>query len=234
MSTTIRSRTRRDGFRLPPGERLRAVSGSRHAPTLLPDEPSSVLRRLVPARRPRRTAGARRAHPGLHVQPPGPVSFYDRDHGARDGSPAAAVDRRPSRAGRAIDLEGGPIRVLCFPRVFGYGFNPICVWFCHGPSGELRAILYEVSNTFGEWHDYLVRSDPRTSIGNERGASVRTVFDKELLRLPVHRHGRHVRLHDPRARRAGLGGGAGIRRRAAGCWSPPSARGACPSPAAPC
>ncbi len=113
----------------------------------------------------------------------GAVSFWDADHGARDGSPLRPwLEGHLAKAG--IDLEGGPIRILCFPRVFGYGFNPISVWFCHGPDGDLRALLYEVSNTFGEWHDYLVPVTPADVTTNERGASVRTRFAKELFVSP--------------------------------------------------
>ena len=120
---------------------------------------------------------------GFTYNRPGPVSFWDRDHGARDGSPLRPwIERHLEQAG--VDLEGGPIRILCFPRVFGYGFNPISVWFCHGPDGDLRAILYEVSNTFGEWHDYLVPVAPGDVVTNGHGASVRTSFAKELYVSP--------------------------------------------------
>ena len=106
------------------------------------------------------------------------LSLHDRDHGARDGSPLRSwIDARLAEAG--IDLEGGPVRLLCFPRVLGYVFNPLTVWFCHGPEGALRAILYEVSNTFGETHGYLVPLRP----GDDR-AVIRTECDKELFVSP--------------------------------------------------
>ena len=121
--------------------------------------------------------------PASALNRPAPVSFHDADHGARDGSPLRPwIEERLAEAD--IDLDGGPVRILAFPRVFGYAFNPISVWFCHGPDGELRAILYEVSNTFGEWHDYLVPVSPGDVTGNDRGHSVRTIFDKELFVSP--------------------------------------------------
>lgn len=81
--------------------------------------------------------------------------FSDRDHGPRDGRPLRPwIDAHLADAG--IDLEGGPVRLLCFPRVLGYVFNPLSIWFCHHRDGSLRALLYEVSNTFGERHSYLV------------------------------------------------------------------------------
>jgi len=106
------------------------------------------------------------------------VSLRDRDHGARDGSSLRPwIEARLAEAG--IDLEGGPVRLLCFPRVLGYVFNPLSVWFCHGPEGDLRAIVYEVSNTFGETHDYLVPVDR-----DDDRAVIRSEFDKELFVSP--------------------------------------------------
>ena len=85
----------------------------------------------------------------------GLFSFHDSDHGPRDGSPLRPwIEARLADAG--IELDGGPVRLLCFPRVLGYVFNPLTVWFCHGRDGVLRAVLYEVSNTRGERHGYVV------------------------------------------------------------------------------
>jgi hypothetical protein len=81
--------------------------------------------------------------------------FCDKDHGPGDGRPLRGwVEGHLAEAG--IDLGGGAIRLLCFPRVLGYVFNPLTVYFCYRPSGHLAAILYEVNNTFGERHTYLV------------------------------------------------------------------------------
>jgi uncharacterized protein len=82
-------------------------------------------------------------------------SFHDRDHGARQNEPLKPqIEAKLGEAG--IDLAGGRIRLLCFPRILGYVFNPLSVYFCHHRDGSLRAILYEVSNTFGEQHGYLI------------------------------------------------------------------------------
>ena len=55
----------------------------------------------------------------------------------------------------------GPIRLLTHCRYFGYVFNPVCFWFCHDREGRVRAILAEVSNTFGERHDYVLPAAAR-------------------------------------------------------------------------
>ncbi|WP_420383685.1 DUF1365 domain-containing protein [Novosphingobium sp.] len=80
--------------------------------------------------------------------------FYDRDHGDGTDRPLRAqAEALLTRAG--ID-HGGPIQILTMPRLLGFAFNPLIVWFCHDRSGELRAIIYEVHNTFGERHSYVL------------------------------------------------------------------------------
>jgi DUF1365 family protein len=89
---------------------------------------------------------------------PGLFSFYDRDHGDGSGAPLRPwVESHLTAAG--IDLKGGPIRLLCYPRTLGYVFNPISIYFCYRPDQSLAAILYEVTNTFHERHSYLMAVD---------------------------------------------------------------------------
>ena len=87
------------------------------------------------------------------------LSFHDRDHGDGSGDHLRPQVERMLR-GAGIDIDGGPIRLLAMPRVLGYVFNPLSVYFCHRPWGDLAAILYEVSNTFGQRHSYLIPVDP--------------------------------------------------------------------------
>ena len=65
----------------------------------------------------------------------------------------AQVEGLLAEAGLA---HGGPIRMLAMPQILGRSFNPLSVYFCHRPDGTLSAILYEVNNTFGERHSYLI------------------------------------------------------------------------------
>jgi hypothetical protein len=85
----------------------------------------------------------------------GLITLRTTDHGDRSGRPLRGqIERHLAEAG--IDIAGGPIRLLTMPRILGYGFNPISVFFCHTPDGTLAALLYEVTNTFRERHSYLV------------------------------------------------------------------------------
>jgi hypothetical protein len=81
------------------------------------------------------------------------LSFHDKDHGPGEDL-RGWIEGHLQAAGLAPD--GGPIQVLCMPRMFGYVFNPISIWFCWRKDGSLSAILYEVRNTFGQAHSYLI------------------------------------------------------------------------------
>jgi DUF1365 family protein len=93
------------------------------------------------------------------------LSFDPGVHGAADGSPLRPwVESILRDAG--VVLEGGPICLLAFPRILGYVFDPISVWYCHGPEDDLRAVIYEVRNTFGDRHSYVV-AVPRHGFSHE-------------------------------------------------------------------
>jgi uncharacterized protein len=82
-------------------------------------------------------------------------SFYEADHGARDGSSLSQFAQRCA-AEHGVDLTGGRVLLLCYPRLLGYAFNPLSVYFCYRASGGLALIIYEVRNTFGDIHAYVL------------------------------------------------------------------------------
>src|SRR5262249_34445913 len=88
---------------------------------------------------------------------PGLCAFRDRDHGGGTGRLRAWAGRTLQAAGIADD--GGPVRLLCLPRVLGYAFNPLSVYFSHRRDETLTGIIYEVNNTFGQRHAYVVPAD---------------------------------------------------------------------------
>lgn len=81
------------------------------------------------------------------------VSFHDDDFGPRDGSDLRDWFRREASQ-FGVDLTGGRVELLAFPRILGYTFNPIAVWFGYDASETLAFVLYEVHNTFGQDHRY--------------------------------------------------------------------------------
>lgn len=85
------------------------------------------------------------------------VGFLEADHGDGSATPLKAqIEAHLTAAGIA---HGGPIRVLSLPRILGRAFNPLSVYFCHDREGRLNALLYEVSNTFGQRHSYLIPAE---------------------------------------------------------------------------
>ena len=82
-------------------------------------------------------------------------SFYDKDHGERDGS---NLKEWVLTNIRKFNIEGkvNKIKILCYPRIFGYVFNPLSIFYCY-ESDKLKAIFYEVKNTFNEQHTYIFK-----------------------------------------------------------------------------
>lgn len=108
------------------------------------------------------------------------VGFDPRRHGDGSATPLKAqVEAQLAAAGIA---HGGPVRLLAMPRILGMGFNPLTVYFCHAADGALSAILYEVNNTFGERHSYLIPADnaPIVKQACEKGFYVSPFMDMAL------------------------------------------------------
>lgn len=133
------------------------------------------------------------------------LSFHDRDHGVRR-SGQLRVWAESLLGQNGIQLEGGRIRLLCMPRLFGFAFNPISLWYCEHRDGQLRAVIAEVRNTFGERHCYLLASDgaPITYEGpheKEKSFHVSPFFDLVgRYRFTLSEPGAHLRvaIHETR------------------------------------
>jgi uncharacterized protein len=83
------------------------------------------------------------------------TSFFDRDHG--DGSDVSLRQQVEAiLQGAGCQSDRIMIKLLCMPRIMGYGFDPLSVYFCYRQDGSLEAIIYEVHNTFGERHSYVI------------------------------------------------------------------------------
>jgi hypothetical protein len=111
---------------------------------------------------------------GVAWNRPGLVSFHDRDHGPRDGSPLAPwIHQLLAREGIHAD---GEIVLYAFPRMLGYVFNPVSFWVCHASNGAVAAVLVEVNNTFGQTHHYLLAHARCTPLSSGETLTARKVF----------------------------------------------------------
>ena len=105
-----------------------------------------------------RMAEADRLSPLLGVGRGGPMAVLPRDHGPGDADDLAGWARGVLRD-HGVDAPATRITLLTLPRMFGYVFNPLSVYFVYGPDDALHHVLYEVGNTFGERHFYLCPAD---------------------------------------------------------------------------
>lgn len=83
------------------------------------------------------------------------MSFHDRDHAAGTGEPVGAHVRGVLQ-GAGLERFGASVQLVCYPRLLGYVFNPLSVYFARDVSGRLGAIVYEVTNTLGERRSYVI------------------------------------------------------------------------------
>jgi hypothetical protein len=112
--------------------------------------------------------GLDRASPLLSVNRFNLLSLHAADH-----LPPGETDMRAwidgVLASHGIESAGVRVRLLCMPRVLGWGFDPLSIWYCESPEGEPVATVCEVHNTFGERHCYLLRpSDARWPLNDSR------------------------------------------------------------------
>ena len=101
-------------------------------------------------------------------------SFYDRDHGLGAEDSLAWLEEILEQ--RHITNADGEIWLQTFPRVLGYVFNPVSFWICTDSLGEVKAVLAEVNNTFGERHCYLLHKDSGESLKSGETLVSKKVF----------------------------------------------------------
>ncbi|MEM9060177.1 MAG: DUF1365 domain-containing protein [Pseudomonadota bacterium] len=133
----------------------------------------------------------------------GLMSFHRRDHGYRDGS-----DLRPwVEAELAAEGIEPPSRIwlLSFPRLLGYAFNPLAIYFCEDAGGRISAIVYQVKNTFGDQHAYVLQAEADADGAfrheHDKGFFVSPFIEMDQtyrfqLRRPDERLSVQIRQHD--------------------------------------
>jgi len=89
-------------------------------------------------------------------------SFYDKDHGDRDGK-SLKIWVIGNLKKFNINENITKIKLLCYPRIFGYVFNPLSIFYCY-ENNSLKAIFYEVKNTFNEQHTYIFKVEDNNKI----------------------------------------------------------------------
>ena len=107
----------------------------------------------------------------------GLTSLHDSDHG---GPPkhgrGAAWAREVLNSHGLADVTGGTLQLLAQPRMLGHVFNPVSFWLAHDDAGQLRAVIAEVSNTFGDRHSYLCAHPDQRPITREDTLCAQKIF----------------------------------------------------------
>lgn len=110
------------------------------------------------------------------INRPSLYGFSAKDHGDGSGDLRGWADGRFAEAG--VDLKGGTVRLVTFPRHLFYKFAPLSIWLGHDANGRLAGVLYEVRNTFGERHTYIApMASPKTKMQAEKAFHVSPFFD---------------------------------------------------------
>lgn len=114
---------------------------------------------------------------GLAVNHRGLCQILNRDHGPKDGTDLLTWVRNLLGEHDMTDLtKDGEVVLQTMPRLFGYLFNPASFFFCYDRETRLRAVICEVSNTFGERHNYLVAHADRRPITPDDRIYTQKVF----------------------------------------------------------
>lgn len=115
---------------------------------------------------------------------PGLVAFYDRDHGARDGSSLKAWFENDVLARAGIELgEGGRVGVLSIPKVLGFGFYPVSFWYAWRADGLPVAVMAEVQNTFRDHHNYLLHSNGEPYDWTSRPSATKVFYVSPFIQI---------------------------------------------------
>ncbi len=122
------------------------------------------------------------------VNTPGILSFYEKDHGARDGSNLEEWARQMLKQ-KNITKADGDIVLITLPRVLGYVFNPVSFWLCLDKKNQIRAVICEVNNTFGETHSYICAHQNGSIIQHNEWFEADKLFHVSPF---LHRDGRYL------------------------------------------
>lgn len=111
----------------------------------------------------------------IHINKKRFVSFFEKDHGALDGD---SLEHwiRDILTDYALNDITHEVVLIAMPRILNYVFNPVSFWLCFDDKKQLRAVLCEVKNTFGETHSYLCAHEDKHVISADDWLATKKVF----------------------------------------------------------
>ncbi len=105
----------------------------------------------------------------------GVMSLHDSDHGGAPGKGRGAAWAREVLAAHGLPAPAR-IELLAQPRILGHVFNPVAFWLCRDGAGDLRCVIAEVTNTYGDRHSYLCHRDDHAAIAASDRLHARKIF----------------------------------------------------------
>lgn len=116
------------------------------------------------------------------VNSPNLVSFHERDHGEGDGT-SLRLHAETLLAARHVPSPAR-LLLLAYPRCLGFVFNPVSIYYALDGENRPTAILYEVRNTFGERHTYVVPvTDDTLGCAVLRQSALKTFYVSPFLAM---------------------------------------------------
>ncbi|KGK79551.1 cyclopropane-fatty-acyl-phospholipid synthase [Thalassobacter stenotrophicus] len=104
------------------------------------------------------------------------AAVYDADHGGQRGEGRGLSWVNQVLQAYGLQFQRGKTLLLTQPRMFGYVFNPVSFWLCYDVENELRVVIAEVSNTYGDRHSYLCHTDNLSPITAETEMHATKIF----------------------------------------------------------
>jgi uncharacterized protein len=104
------------------------------------------------------------------------TALHDADHGGMPKAGRGLDWARDVLTAHGVSAADGKILLMAQPRVLGHVFNPVSFWLCHGADGSLRAVIAEVTNTFGDRHSYLCAHGDQRPITREDTLGAQKIF----------------------------------------------------------
>ena len=116
-----------------------------------------------------------------------PVSVHDKDHGPRDGTPLKDwVLGQIKDAG--VRISQPKIMMLSYPRILGYGFNPLTEYYVYDDNGALRLVIHEVKNTFGQQHCYVIPVAGGCGSDEIKQGCAKSFYVSPFIEMDMHYH----------------------------------------------
>ena len=115
------------------------------------------------------------------------LSFHDSDHGSHGAQPLRSwLEQTLQEAG--INAPLGRARINAYPRILGYQFNPMTTWYCEDPAGNMLAMVCTVSNTFGQWHHYVLHDEGRALVWPFHAQADKVFHVSPFIDMPMRYH----------------------------------------------